>query len=224
MKTYQVLVVEKNIGVTLVAQAGTSGRSYVIICEHDSLYEKLAREIFETLETTAKVFFFECSTVDKDTWRLLSEQFISSLGEQKIRQASFIAFGSASTLSQYGYLRVPKIVRSMFLVDSAVRPHPTKWDLFVDWLEVRFPLGLPLRGESKNFNARSHLQRIRCPVLWVTTQHADEFLKNQAKEGTAIFPTAWWCDLPTEYPDQNQAEVLVKLLDGFQEIPAKCPQ
>ena len=205
-------------------QAGGAGRTYVIVAEQSSKYVPIAREVFAKLETVAKVFFIESATIDQQSWRMLYEKFSSLLADQKIRQASIIAFGSAGALSQLAYLYNPKLVRSMFLIDATSSPHPSIWSRGIDWLEQKFPLGLPLRGESKNFNAQSHLQRIRCPVLCATTSFANDFLREQAQQFVGSMPTAWWCDLPLQYPDQDYATVLTELVDIFQEIPAKCPQ
>ena len=208
---------------TVINEAG-SGRTFTVLFEKNSPYVTLAQAVFDRLIPSAKVLLIEVSIVTAETWTGLSAQFLGLLTERKIRQTSLITFGATSTLAQNIYLRNPKFVRSMLFIDGASSPHPTSWERAVNWLENRFPLGLPLRGESRNFDARSHLQRMRCPVMQIVTKRADEFLVQQAQESVASMPTAWLLQLEAEADAQSESLEVAICAEQFQSIPAKCPQ
>ena len=201
-----------------------AGRTFVVLFEQDSDYTEDSDNLFQELSKSAKVVLLSIPVINKDNWEQITQKLQLLLEEQKVRQASFISFGDAGVVTQNLYLRNAKIVRSLLLIDGSSSPHPTWWDTFIDSLEKYFPLGLPLRGESKNFNARSHLQRIRCPVLRVSTVKATSFFKAESLAASEAMPTAWSCDLTVDYKDQNQSSVLALIASQFQEIPAKCPQ
>jgi hypothetical protein len=209
--------------VNIISSQGT-GRNFVILFERSSLYQQNSEQLLEKLSLTAKVFLLEVPIVTASNWNATTIEIEKQIEAQKIRQASFVTFGDTGVLAQNIYLRSPKSVRSLLLIDATSSPHPTLWSRCVDSLEAHFPLGLPLRNEDKNFNARAHLQRIRCPVLRVTTAHASQLMKLQAIEDAYAMPTAWNCDLPTEYFGENESSVLAVIAEQFQEIPAKCPQ
>jgi hypothetical protein len=201
-----------------------SGRTFVVLYEHGCAYEQDAKLLAEKLAATAKVLVLASPVVSALSWQTISRQLEQLIDAQKIRQASYICFGDTGVLAQHLYLRTSKLVRSLLLIDASSSPHPTRTERFIDSLEAYFPLGLPLRSESKTFNARSHLQRIRCPVLRVATSKATFFLKDQSMADSIAMPTAWFCDIAEEYPQQDESTVLALIAEQFQEIPAKCPQ
>ncbi len=209
--------------IQIIATHG-SGRTFVVLYEHGSAYEQDAKLLAEKLSTTAKVLVLASPVVSAIRWQAIARQLEQLIDAQKMRQASYICFGDAGVLAQHLYLRTPKLVRSLLLIDATSSPHPTRVERFIDSLETYFPLGLPLRSESKTFNARSHLQRIRCPVLRVTTAKATSFLREQSMADALAMPTAWFCDIAEEYPTQDESTVLALIAEQFQEIPAKCPQ
>jgi hypothetical protein len=79
------------------------------------------------------------------------------------------------------------------------------------------PLGLPFRKDSKGFDARSYLQRIRCPTLVITTSDAERDLQAQAEHESRALATAWFDSI------DNSIDFMARLV-AFMEVPAKRPQ
>lgn len=197
-----------------------TGRTFVVLHEVDQHYASYADAVTTHLASDAKVILLESEKVTETNWRELSAELLNFLKESGVRQASYIGFGGACSLVQNIYLREPKIVRTLTLVDAASQPHPTSFSRTIDWLEEKFPLGLPLRSASKGFDVRSHLQRIRCPVLVTTTPGANEFLTSQAHAANRAMPSSWFVELD----NQDAMGSLCGIVKEFQEVPAKCPQ
>jgi pimeloyl-ACP methyl ester carboxylesterase len=145
------------------------------------------------------------------------------IAELGVRQASLIGMGAGATLAQNLALTEPKMVRSMAVVDAASRPHPSRWERFVDALEARLPFGLPLRLGSAGFNVRSYVHRFRCPLLIVCTRRAGTFIRAELKQLSVLAPTAWRVDL-TDIPVDEEAASFAETILSFQETPVKCPQ
>jgi hypothetical protein len=92
------------------------------------------------------------------------------------------------------------------------------------------PLGLPLRRVVRGFDSRPFLQRIRCPVLVVST--ADDSLEERRDAATMArrMPTAWQMTLQGRNKlsvdggsDERTAE-FAQLVVEFSEVPARAPQ
>lgn len=197
-----------------------SGRAYIVVFEVHQQYSQYAAMVAAQLSKGAKAILIESNTVTTENWKELSTELLAVLKEEGVRQASYVGFGGACALVQNIYLREPKLVRTLTLVDTASHPHPTVFSRAIDWLEEKFPLGLPLRSASKGFDVRSHLQRIRCPVLVTTTPSASEFLTSQAHAANRAMPSSWFVQLD----GTDATGSLCSMIEEFQEVPAKCPQ
>ena len=130
--------------------------------------------------------------------------------------------GAGAALAQNLALSQPKTVRSLAIVDSSSRPHPTRWERFVDWIEERLPFGLPLRLGSSGFNVKAYVHRLRCPLLVIVTSKASLFIREELKSLAERAPTAWNVELAGSL-DRQIADLSDTLL-SFQDTPAKCPQ
>lgn len=198
-----------------------SGRTFITVLD-DRSYLPFATAVAAKLSTRARSVLLMSSAVDVSSWEGLSRVFGEKLSELGVRQASLVGMGAGATLVQNVALDQPKLVRSMAIVDSSSRPHPTRWDRCVDWLEERLPFGLPLRLGTKGFNVRAYLHRLRCPVLVIATTKASGFIQEEVRSMALRAPTAWRVFLGgTE--DEQIAELSDTLL-AFQDTPAKCPQ
>ena len=67
------------------------------------------------------------------------------------------------------------------LVDATTRPHPSTWTRLITRIESLLPIGLPLRSSDVVFNGKPFLQRIRCPVLVLSTAQATPYQMAEAK-------------------------------------------
>ncbi len=179
----------------------------------------LSQRLYNELKQRSRALLIELPVLDDNNWEFVTEQLRSAITEAAVRQASFIAYGPAATVVLNLYLKEPKVVRTVALLDAACRPHPSYISRAVDWIEERLPLGLPLRLRTAGFDAKPFLHRIRCPVLVLTSPLASPFLCAQAREMSARLPTAWHVEL-----GETDATHLDELLLLFYDVPAKCPQ
>jgi hypothetical protein len=202
----------------LIAESG-SGRSFIIIYEEND-HSDLAGALFEALQKTSRALLIAAPRIDDNNWQSLTKLLLDLLEIKGIRQASFVSFSDASALVMNISLQDLKLVRTLVLVDAATRPHPSLFSRMIDRLERFLPLGLPMRSYSKGFDAKSFLQRIRCPVLVVTTQRASLFILKEAEILMSSLPSAWYCKLDT-IDEVGQLNIQVM---EFQKVPAKCPQ
>lgn len=151
---------------------------------------------------------------NSDAAALAVLQHLDLLG---IRTANFIGIGSVGTAAIALALREIKKVRRLVLIDTPVRPQSSLRDDIFSWIENKLPLGLPFRKEARGFDARSYLQRVRCPTIIITTPDADDDLKKQAQEESRALATAWFKEI-------SSAQEFRSVLEEFMLVPAKRPQ
>jgi hypothetical protein len=195
------------------------GRAFIILSEPSS-YQLFAKNLFDEIAEVTRSILLETPVVTESNWRELTASLLEYLNRKNIRQASFIAFSDASSIVLNLSLNELKLVRSMVIIDAATRPHPSFFQRLVDKLENFLPLGLPLRSYGKGFDAKSFLQRMRCPVLVITSHQAGHYIKTQTEIFKQGLPTAWAETLS----DVNPAHQLQQMILEFQQTPAKCPQ
>lgn len=206
--------------ITVLSDSGT-GRTFITIVDDES-YLPFAQAVVEKLSQKARSVLLMSSAVTASSWEALSEVFGATLTDLNVRQASVIGMGAGAALAQNLALTNPKAVRSLAIVDSSSRPHPTRWERAVDWLEERLPFGLPLRLGSHGFNVKAYVHRLRCPLLVIATSRASAFIREELASIALRAPTAWRVLLSGTLESQI-AELSDTLLD-FQDTPAKCPQ
>lgn len=199
-----------------------SGRSFVIVTD-DVSYAGLVKAIAAVISQRARAIVIRSEPILAENWRALAEDFERTLVSLGIRQASFIGIAAGATLAQNLALEVPKVVRTLAIVDASLRPHPSRVERALDTLEEKLPFGLPLRLGSAGFNVRAFAHRLRCPMLLVGTHKASRFVREELKALGSVAPTAWFVDL-TAVSDQEQAAELCDVILAFQDTPAKCPQ
>lgn len=199
-----------------------SGRSFVTIVDDDR-YSELVNSVAGQISQRARSVVLKTPPILADNWSSIAKDMADALSKLGIRQSSFIGVGSCAALAEDLALTAPKSVRSLVVIDSPLRPHPTMWERVVDALERRLPFGLPLRLGSKGFNVRSYAHRLRCPVLTVATKRATQFVKSELAALGNLAPTSWHISL-RGITDADQARELCDIVVGFQDTPAKCPQ
>ena len=204
-----------------VISDGGSGRAFITIID-DGAYLPLARNVVDKLASKARSVLLQASPVTNTSWESLTEVFSATLANLNVRQASVIGMGAGATIAQNFALAHPKSVRSLAIVDASSRPHPTRWERLVDWIEERLPFGLPLRLGSEGFNVKAYLHRLRCPLLVIATTRASAFVREEIKSAALRAPTAWRVVLSGG--EEEQSVQLSEALLAFQDTPAKCPQ
>ena len=198
-----------------------SGRTFITIVDDES-YLPFAKAVVDSLATRARSVLLQSSSVTAASWHELSEGLNETLSKLNVRQASVVGMGAGATLAQNLALSHPKMVRSLAIVDSSSRPHPTRFERIVDWFEERLPFGLPLRLGSMGFNVKAYVHRLRCPLLVIATSRASTFIREELKSLAERAPTAWKVVLSG--PIDSQIADLSDALLTFQDTPAKCPQ
>ncbi len=146
-----------------------------------------------------------------------AKKIVQLLDERDIRQATIVGLADSGAVAISLALSERKRIRRLVLVDAPVRPQISAIENIFSWIEGHLPLGLPFRRQSQGFDARSYLQRIRCPTLVVTTQHASSDIKSQAVHESQALATAWFKEI-------NSPSEFISVISTFLEIPAKRPQ
>ena len=164
----------------VVSDSG-SGRPFVLLIEKGDS-EPAPRQLVEALQSRTRALLIEAPPILDSGWEEQSAAFGQFLASNGIRQASFVTFGACGSLVQALALREPKLVRTIVFINAATRSHPSAITKFIDRVEHALPLGLPLRLRESGFDAKPFLQRIRCPVLVVTSAKASA---NRPCGGTA---------------------------------------
>lgn len=198
-----------------------SGRTFITVVD-DSSYLPFATAVAEKLAKKARSVLLMSASVTAQSWEALSLELSKKLSELNVRQASLVGLGAGATLAQNLALNQPKVVRTLAIVDASSRPHPSRWERFVDWVEEHLPFGLPLRLGTQGFNVKAYLHRLRCPVLVIATGRASSFLREEVHTTALRAPTAWRVILSG--PIDSQIVELSDTLLSFQDTPAKCPQ
>lgn len=207
-------------GIEILSDKG-SGRTFITIVD-DEAYLPFAKAVVDTLSAKARSVLLMSSSVTASSWEGLSESLSSVLTNLNVRQASVVGMGAGAALAQNLALSQPKTVRSLAIVDSSSRPHPTRWERLVDWVEEHLPFGLPLRLGSTGFNVKAYVHRLRCPLLVIATSRASAFIREELQSLASRAPTAWKISLAGSL-DSQIADLSDALL-SFQDTPAKCPQ
>jgi pimeloyl-ACP methyl ester carboxylesterase len=207
-------------GIAILSDKG-SGRTFITIVD-DEAYLPLAKAVVDTLSAKARSVLLMSSSVTPSSWEGLSEALTAALANLHVRQASVVGMGAGAALAQNLALSQPKTVRSLAIVDSSSRPHPSRWERVVDWIEEHLPFGLPLRLGSTGFNVKAYVHRLRCPLLVIVTSRASAFIREELHSLAARAPTAW--KIALSGPLDTQIADLSEALLSFQDTPAKCPQ
>lgn len=208
--------------VKIVLDSG-KGRAFIITFEGDG-YIELAEKLAKLLTIETRVVLVKIPKVTDYNWGTISESLRSVVSNCGVRQASFVAFaGAASVVMNLALLEI-KLVRTLVLIDASTRPHPRFIDRIIDRIEQVLPLGLPLRSSGKGFDAKSFLQRLRCPVLVVISRLADHFIIREAEVFRKSLPSGWVVKLNCDNKSSCESDDLGRLVVDFQQIPAKCPQ
>jgi pimeloyl-ACP methyl ester carboxylesterase len=211
---------QSSTGIEVLSDKG-AGRTFITIVD-DEAYLPFARAVVESLSTRARSVLLMSSAVTAASWETLSDALNVTLASLNVRQASVVGMGAGAALAQNLALSHPKTVRSLAIVDSSSRPHPSRWERIVDWVEERLPFGLPLRLGSTGFNVKAYVHRLRCPLLIIATTRASAFIREELKSLAERAPTAWKVVLSG--PVDSQIADLSEALLTFQDTPAKCPQ
>jgi pimeloyl-ACP methyl ester carboxylesterase len=199
------------------------GRATVVLCEErDTVRYNDILELSGADEAHGRTVRITVSSYPPEQWALVAEELFTTLSTLSIRQAHLVSCGAGgSALAQALMLAKPKLVRTMILVDPATRAMPTILDRAIERVERALPLGLPFRSTQIGFDSKPYLQRMRCPVLIVTTARASAYENGEAATLVASLPTAWVAHIERS---EQEAQYLLSQWRAFQETPAKCPQ
>ena len=119
-----------HLRVEVISDIG-QGRVFLIIVD-DLNYIALAHEIALQLSQRARVVTLLSAAVTATSWEPLSQILSELVAKLAIRQASLVGLGAGATLAQNLVLVNPKLVRTLVVIDSSSRPHPSRWERLVD--------------------------------------------------------------------------------------------
>lgn len=195
------------------------GRTFVVLREENA-YAEFCENVSSALAVKTRVLQVATPQISDRNWESLATELRELLRAASIRQASFVTFGAACSLVEFLCLSDLKLARTLVFVDATSRPHPSLWSKLIERIERSLPLGLPLRIGSTALDAKPYLQRIRCPVLVVTSTVANEYTRAEAALFEARLPTSWILNLKSA----DQVAELSEQVLAFEEVPARCPQ
>ncbi len=195
------------------------GRPFLIL--YNSELEKLrAEKLYDSLAQKTRTVLIRLSEITENNWQDLTGQLLATYSSLGLKQASLVSFGAVGAIVQNLALVSPKSVRAMVLVDAATRPNPSAFQRIIDTVEQWLPMGLPFRSDVSGFDSRPFAQRLRAPVLVISTERSTPYLRAQASLLTQRLPTSWFFELSGD----NAQDKLCELVLQFEEVPAKCPQ
>lgn len=201
-----------------VLEESGSGRTFVVMAENRdraagaAIYDAMVKQ-----GGTVRVVLLHAKAITEGRVSQYVQSLIGILQQRSIRSVSLIGIGAAASVVQGLALVELKLVRTVCLIDATTRPHPTTYERMLARVEQYLPLGLPFRSPIEGFDSRPYLQRIRCPVMVLTTPHASAYILSEATVLGTRLPTAWTYHL-------TPADDLSSLILSFQDVPAKCPQ
>jgi pimeloyl-ACP methyl ester carboxylesterase len=201
----------------ILAEKG-QGRATIVICDEASL--ATAESLFDLLGQERRVLLLKLSAAAVAEWAEASRALLGQLKGRGIKQACFISLGRASDAVLAACLEEVRAVRTLLLYNASARLEDHWLDRLAARLESSLPMGLPFRTRVKGFDARPFLQRIRCPVLIGVAEGASPVLARQAALLAAHIPTSWLLRLP----ETGTAASLCRLMQDFDQVPARCPQ
>ncbi len=196
------------------------GRAFCFIQEKKSAYTFSLEKLENSFVSNSRILVIETPTVTNDNWLLISEETLKKLEDLGIRQASFVGFAATTSICQHIGLINNKLTRSLVLINPMTRPNPTAAQKIIDRLENFLPLGLPLRQKTKNFDSKPFLQRLRSPLLILTTNDVDHYTARESQLMLKRVPTSWHFQLSKDQPELQASE----LINEFENVPVKCPQ
>ena len=154
------------------------------------------------------------------------EHVYAAFQSEKIKRATVCGIGAGATVAQGLALKHPKEVRRLVLLDATRRLAPGLVTRAIDKAERLFPLGLPLRRLTKEFDSGPFLHRIHCPTMILNSPSASHYEKEQAAYLSSKIPNSWYDAL--EHPFRNCSETfseeLQEHLRQFLQVPVKRPQ
>ena len=206
--------------VNLLRKEG-AGRAFLLLKEQ-GMYGEISEALCGALRGTSTVLLVECAQVGDANWQSIADEVAAMVCSEKLKQVSLVAFGLATSIAQNLCLLQPRLVRSMVLFDVCTRPCADWVNQSIDWLEKKLPMGLPFRSRVRGFDGRPFLQRLRCPVLVVSTPGASAHECEQSRLTAESLPTSWIYQAVGE--EGKGVEGYCSLVLDFEQVPARCPQ
>jgi hypothetical protein len=200
------------------------GRAVVILHENNSLYRSSIAALVESFAAidTQRTMSIAHDPYHGAEWRGVFNSLVQILDDRSVRSAIFVSFGASTVITQALAHVDLKRIRTLILVDPSTRAHPTMLMKIADRMQEYLPMGLPLRLPCEDFDGRSLLQRIRCPVLVISSTYGNGRL-HEIRSIAEKLPTSWLKDL-SALSDEAFNRALSDAIQTFQEVPAKCPQ
>lgn len=188
--------------------------------------EPEARRLAESLSKAFRTFVAVNARVDPHEVTEYAKRLEGEMEQQGIKRATVVGIGPAGSIAEALGIRGAKSLRRLVLLDADSRYSPPRLQRIIDRAERFFPLGLPLRRLTKDFDARPMLHRIHCPSLVLVSPRADHFHAHQGEMLAQRIPNAWFKSLTTPAIDSTGSfsPEVKEVLEEFLQVPAKRPQ
>jgi pimeloyl-ACP methyl ester carboxylesterase len=148
---------------------------------------------------------------------------LKCLADRGVRRITVFGYGDGGSLAQALALADSRLVRRLILLNAATRLRPGCVLRALDALESFLPLGLPFKSSSADFDSRSELHRIVCPVLIVVSGTANAYCSNQAALLGQRIPNSWLTCIG-EHDEAEQIMHMAALAKDFMQVSPKQPQ
>ena len=202
------------------SDTGGKGRSYVFMRSGETDLTSVA----QALSTQNRCIDLIIEDSESALWKQARDEVRKLFTELSIRQATYVAIAQASNIALALALQELKSIRSLILIDPQTRPIPSWGDQMIGKIEQYLPLGLPFRTLNSGFDCKPFLQRIRCPVMLLSSKEAGLYQKSEFQVFLRELPSAWGHELVSEKLNADYPVEVARLIQEFQDIPTKCPQ
>jgi hypothetical protein len=206
-----------------------NNNSLLLILPGHNLNLDALREISKTLQANFKVLLYLGDLPKPTEVYEFAKNFCDNLINLGHKRFTIFAESAACALAQALTLHSNSTgtgaVRRLLLLDPQSRIKPNLLNKILDKIESKLPLGLPLRPLNEDFDSRSSLHRLRCPVTIALSQESNLFLRHEASLLHKRIPNCYYVEfshsLHTNQGKQDLLHELNKLLQKSVKNPQK---
>lgn len=213
------------IRLTKCAQ-GHDGSSVLVVFPEYQIGDSAAKQLVQGLGNEFTNYVLTSPLPAVNHVHQFTTEILESFARIRIKRATILGLGSGATICQALAVASPKLVRRVVLVDASARIRPSFFTKCIDRIEHYLPLGLPLRKLTDDYDSRSELHRIRCPVLLLSSPRAHHFEQRQTRLLSKRIPNSWMRVLaePAVGVNHSLSAEVMHHLHEFLQVPTKRPQ
>ncbi|MCB0325369.1 MAG: hypothetical protein KDD69_17420 [Bdellovibrionales bacterium] len=214
------------MSIRLIPSGMSSDSNAVLLIIPDRRYTaEQAQQLLADFQTDFRSFVVAGDPPSGESVEAYARELEQCLVSEGVKWVTAFGIGSGASAAQALTIQSARMVRRVVLLDATTRFEPGLVQRAIDRLERFFPLGLPLRRLTKQYDSRPMLHRIHCPALVLLSPTQGGFIEEQGRNIAQRIPNAWFRRLrePAIRGGKLGAE-LHELLSEFLEVPVKRPQ